>query len=601
MKLPENLSGIKEALKLNGTSLKSLLISRNIDSISHPESKHIMQYSTPGLFSGRPLNQTMIVLYGKTGSGKSTTINRLFDDEALCRVSDSTSETSKVTECIKDLTVMWPSIDPPISGKLSIVDVPGALDTDTRKELENSQKISSFRKFHKALQERNIPSKLAPFQLSSKVYPNSVLFAFNANDNRTVGPDSDLAKSLKLLKAYNFVDCKNPNLIMVGTFACSLGINKSKYETHISTVTQRIQKIVHGLFGIQNVPVVFVENEPGDYNLRKDGDFYFLPDGSQSHANLIKAMQSQYEKSVDKLSLLLTSWYFRTGCPDKKTPPRTETVNIIEEQKNLEMETTNIIGLFKDLNIGGDFDEITPDLNFHALGTAYCPVTECLKSHYLFSSTNDKNKLQVEKSKFLIPKYVQPYVQNKAIFKSISCYSKHDYERSKAEQYSFDAGLNLVVSVSSTGRWTSETTTTNQDIIISILFEQQVCSLHIDNPEQYVSQDFLKVLNGLPATYTADTADEFRQFFAKYGTHVVSKQSLGGWIKFDCHIGQTSFTNQTKEQIEAKAQGVFKKIISGGGGYSTQTAFNELQQVGMTDEQVTSFNHSTGFKVTFRM
>lgn len=134
--------------------------------VKHPNSKSIHQYSVPGLHKGRPLDRVMIVLAGESGAGKSSTINRLFEDE-LCPVSNTKSETSNVIQYLKDLNVG--SVDPKLSAILCFVDVPGSLDTDSSREEINTEKILSFRRNHPALKDRFVPDYIKVYDIPSTV------------------------------------------------------------------------------------------------------------------------------------------------------------------------------------------------------------------------------------------------------------------------------------------------------------------------------------------------------------------------------------------------------------------------------------------------
>lgn len=148
-----------------------------------------------------------------------------------------------------------------------------------------------------------------------------VIFVINSANKRLDGPSSSFSKSLRALKAHNLVDDVNPNLIVVGTQAISMGCRKEKYQNTARDVTDIVRRCVYKESSIEDVPVVFVENEPDDCGLSKseDGDFYWLPDGQLSHANLMNEMHNVFRQNEDKLALLLTSWYFRPDCPDRKS------------------------------------------------------------------------------------------------------------------------------------------------------------------------------------------------------------------------------------------------------------------------------------------
>lgn len=143
---------------------------------------------------------------------------------------------------------------------------------------------------------------------------------FDSGDVRMKGENSALTKSLKILKEQKLVDHRRNNLIAVGTKAVGgMGLNAKMYKQKRLKVTQKVQEAVRRYLGVSNVPVVFVENKPEDYNLEPlpGAEFIKLPDGEMSHGSLIREMQKLFMHSRDKLGLLLTSWYFRKNCSEK--------------------------------------------------------------------------------------------------------------------------------------------------------------------------------------------------------------------------------------------------------------------------------------------
>ncbi len=77
-------------------------------------------YCGRALLIGRPLNKVIIMMAGKSGSGKSSIINTFFDDKRLCPTNSVRSETAAVYEIKKSLTIQSLGV----KGDLVIVDVP---------------------------------------------------------------------------------------------------------------------------------------------------------------------------------------------------------------------------------------------------------------------------------------------------------------------------------------------------------------------------------------------------------------------------------------------------------------------------------------------
>ncbi|XP_035715430.1 protein hedgehog-like [Folsomia candida] len=167
------------------------------------------------------------------------------------------------------------------------------------------------------------------------------------------GKDTGFVKSLQILKKQNLVDNKHPNLILVGTHAAGLGLKPEKYIQNTNRIQKLVKELVLENVGINDVPVVFVENLPEDFNLDKPGDFFLLPDDSLNHANLLQEMFNLFTKTNDTLCRLLVSWYFSPTCPDRDDDPEVDTENeSIELGVEAAEQLKEINQLMMDLNIG---------------------------------------------------------------------------------------------------------------------------------------------------------------------------------------------------------------------------------------------------------
>jgi predicted GTPase len=129
----------------------------------------------------RSLNNTLILLAGPTGAGKSSTINHLFGRD-VCTVSDQESETR--------LTVEWKSkfdstSDQVRNMSISIIDTPGFFDTSGPDQ--DACNLASIQKFFQKLSSK----------AARKILPNVVILAVKADWNRFSGPKSQLAKTCR--------------------------------------------------------------------------------------------------------------------------------------------------------------------------------------------------------------------------------------------------------------------------------------------------------------------------------------------------------------------------------------------------------------------
>jgi hypothetical protein len=247
------------------------------------------------------------------------------------------------------------------------------------------------------------------------------------------------------------------------------------------------------------------------------------------------------------------------------------------------------MSLAKDLssilrNFKNKLFQVIPIFNFQSLGYAYCPVTEQRKCHYLLQPNGSKT-LVVEGARFLIPNSVKYFKDKSYNYRCLSCNLKDEYEKSRTDQYGFEANVKLIVSVSSNGKWSRDDKSSNRSTIVSVLFEKRICSLQIDTPDDHVTEDFIREMTALPDKYQDDTAEKFKQFFGKYGTHLVVSQNIGGFIKVDCNVEEARYTANSHSEVTVKAEGIIKKLIAGG-SYSRDETFKQLNEVGVTSEQI---------------
>ena len=162
---------------------------------------------------GRSIDRASILLVGSSGVGKSSTINHLFDlkeNQTVCfaKTSDDSSETRTTTEFL--LEVNSPRLFETSGLKLGLVDTPGFNDTDGSKQ--DACNFYSIKKFY----EKHMHG----------CRPNLVFVLIQATDTRIQGKNSNLAKSLRCLKALKLIDTKKPNVVAILTWSTSLGESK---------------------------------------------------------------------------------------------------------------------------------------------------------------------------------------------------------------------------------------------------------------------------------------------------------------------------------------------------------------------------------------
>ena len=210
---PRNISALEKECSQRGLMGKDPSSYDNRDQLL----LHIWESKNLGRSIGRP----SILLVGTSGVGKSSTINHLFNlsdknSVTFAKTSASTSETRATTEFLLEVD------SPPARFgasdlRLALVDTPGFNDTGgTKQDACNFCSI-------KGMYDKYM----------SGCKPNLIFILIQATDTRIQGENSNLAKSLKCLKALKLVDSKYPNVVAVLTFCTALGEKKKRFTKNI--------------------------------------------------------------------------------------------------------------------------------------------------------------------------------------------------------------------------------------------------------------------------------------------------------------------------------------------------------------------------------
>jgi len=562
-----NISTLKmtDAVQLPSTLIEYHQLFKDVPAESpedwSPNQTVTFQYSGAALHAGRPLDTTMIYMAGESGSGKSTTINILFDDETLRPTNSSRSETREPVTLTKHLCVKLST--PPVKAKLTFVDIPGFFDTNTCDETANLASIRNFTESRVELQSRTKLVENASQEhekCESKVYPNLVLFVVKASDNRIDGPYSSLRKSLEAYKVLGIVDTERPNLIVVLSHARQLGPTR-KFTKSLEEKRIIINRVVRETLGIPDVYVVPIENDGAGEELPKEKGFYVLPNKQKSHQNLLESIKKLFETNQDTLGLLLVGWYFCSDCPDKN--------NLVEiYTSKMHLEATELESYAQELHdllfpVG---NSAAPKYIFNRLGYGYCPVTEDIKPVCLFKQNGPSKIMEIRGSKFFIPDCVQVNAVKKTKLQKVTHLKKEEYERHKKIRYGIDADSQLNVRACADGRWISDSTKKSSSSLISMNQEIHVANIKLDNPQTQITDSlFLGELNNLPDIFSESTGSAFKTFFSRWGTHVISEQALGGSIQLNCWVKQENISEKMLSQFHWRIGTAFEQFLTGQG------------------------------------
>ena len=269
--------------------------------LQEPRAKLISHISSSKKI-GRSMNHVSILLLGRTGVGKSSTVNHFLGDE-IAQVSESQSETRFTQEFIVYGSQPQYEVE---ELPLGVVDTPGFGDTaGSHQDACNFFSIRKFFRTHPKLKGH---------------YPNLVFLVVKANENRFMGDNSELAKSLRCVKLLNLVDFNNPNVVAVMTHACGVPCgNIDKWSKKMATLKSSVKTIIFEALKV-TAPVVLLENKYGedDYELYVDGDYTRLPNGVLQPRNLYEACVNVLKGNGDNFGLITLNSIFAAST---KVPP----------------------------------------------------------------------------------------------------------------------------------------------------------------------------------------------------------------------------------------------------------------------------------------
>ena len=288
----------------------------------------------------RAINHVSIMLVGNTGSGKSSTINHLFNTSEGSQLAP-TNSTQSETRITSEFILSTDDPDYEVTDlQIGIVDTPGFNDTNGYKQ--DACNFYSIKKFYKT------HPKLAG------CYPNLIFLLVEATDNRIKGPNSNLSKSLRCLKQLGLVDHHYPNVVAILSFCCSVSYkNVTIWNEKMEEKKTIVRDIIFQALNV-TAPVIALENDYGEYghDLEIVGDFTRLPNGLLQPKNLYDACQILLRRSGDNLGLITLNACF--AKPEKKVQISGHNVQAKDSGKDhLNKEEEKLVKFFEELSKGG--------------------------------------------------------------------------------------------------------------------------------------------------------------------------------------------------------------------------------------------------------
>ena len=282
----------------------------------HPGMKMVQA----SLNAQRACNEAIIIVYGLTGEGKTSSLNHLFGSEIIPKSKKETSDTSSVTEFISVMnSPQWEVTNL----EIGFIDLPGW--GDNRGDRQDARNLAAIEQF--TIGHRHLGTQMY------KCYPNIILIVFNVMNERMEGPESSAAKMLRMLKELDIVDIKHPNVVVILTHAMSLP--PLKFVEELSNIERRV-KILTKTFLKVEANVVYLENNASGFMLKKDGDWTVLVDNTLQPKNVFDSMIDLMTRCGDEVGVEAVRLYFGergSNPPIKRRIVESDSVSTASEEK----------------------------------------------------------------------------------------------------------------------------------------------------------------------------------------------------------------------------------------------------------------------------
>ena len=531
----------------------------------------------------RASNEAIIFLYGITGSGKSSTLNHLFDKDLL-DTSDNKSCTKDAVEYVVTMTSKKCKIT---NLEIGFIDVPGWGDTDGNiQDAVNLNTISKFTQQHPHLSSKYLST-----------FPNIVLIVLSAVDKRLGGEKSNCAHMLKAVSKLRIVDKNHRNVVFVLTHANA--IPKGRYKETKITKTNEVQALSRQYLGVPS-PVVWIENDIKGNLLDQEGDWTLLYDKERQPYNLFQAMISLMKENKDDIGREAVRIYFSSGKfpinvkMKRKVAGRIAKCNANEEVELNDQEmnwhnvlmkelsqlvTTEITRKLRDYTEHHKnvirYQEMIP-LLFYLQEARFKKLSE-LESKTLQEIENDLRPFLLSKTdKFILFEVFK--VQRSSfeeIVRVIGCgYNMENNKISTGKVFNLNSldtdfdynfgvyiprGVELIpiqcTVISCEEASCTELTTCLDNKVISFDIIHKVCifSTNKDFTKVKHSEEFLKSIQELPtiAVENNQVNTEYEDFFKKYGQWEIQSMIGSGRISGNLTLNAASNPLTTEKQIRA--------------------------------------------------
>ncbi|RIB04758.1 MAC/Perforin domain-containing protein [Gigaspora rosea] len=483
-------------------------------------------------------NCAYILLLGMSGAGKSSTINSLFGKEIAATGfgKSQTKDTIEFKDQINDSRLGIKNLE------ISIIDGPGF--EDTKGIEEDAKNILCYKRF------------LETHPQLSSVRPNIIMIIANIIDTRlgnSENMETQFARMLKGIKVGlgdKILDHKRPSVIFVLTHLQSLppGILKERESLQIALV----KKMSANVLGIIDPPEVTVKNDPANWGLKRDGDWYVM-----SNAIKLGVDDSEVKKIIDNKFSSLSMEAKKDlgdGTPNKVASfLKTNKIYSIQEIPNgdefLELfayyprNSANLLPFLKQT-----FQREATEIHIYPeVGKCYNIFKDSIASFSVFQF----EEYTVSSMGSKVPPEVYIININENFTRCELFKNKQDYAHKRLS----DLGLSI----------DSSFTFTNSDLRHgyslnssepTFLIECHCFKFTLKIDKLKLAQHFKDDIDALPSTYDKgdeDNLNKWKNFLEKYGTHVIQSAWAGGDCIAKLKVAQSDVNNHKLIMAQLKS------------------------------------------------
>ncbi|CAL8129042.1 unnamed protein product [Orchesella dallaii] len=297
----------------------------------------------------------------------------------------------------------------------------------------------------------------------------------------------------------------------------------------------------------------------------------------------------------DNLGQLLVGWYLDPDCPERAQKAEVVDYNFIDGNDDeddpsalaeIEVKTylrekmPELEELTKANNKGSD----VPKFVFEYLGRGIDRQNGEIKPTNLLGRT-EFDEVKIGSKKYEISKGLEVIGTGSFTVNSFTFDSLKDMTEATSASQSVQLLLPMIKTLNlKLQGWESSNEEKEEQKIICCQIEKSLAKFQIDDPDIVLNR-CPKFKEGLiHLVESEETEKKFKNFFERWGTHVVTEQEVGGGIYIFCRVS-SSISKMTQATLELQ----FKTLFQNGSakiGTKFGPTIESLKKLGMSNEQI---------------